>query len=123
MFTADSVGTPLERLLRAYDQAISACREQRAVAAYRAVTLLRDAHPCDSPAAAGFDGIYAWCERSIGSGDFLGAARTLDQLRSAWETADRITSPPALDMTVTSRTQTEMRTPSRHEDDSRGAKA
>jgi hypothetical protein len=85
---------PLSCLLDAYDQAIAACRAGNPRRAYRTITLLREAHPCDSPAAAGFDGLYAWCERCVLSGDYLGAARTLEQLRGAWESADRITSVP-----------------------------
>lgn len=105
MFIVDPAAAPLARLLHAYDQAIAACREQRALAAYRTITLLREAHPCDSPAAAGFDGIYAWCERAVGSGDYLGAAKALGQLRGAWEAADRITSPPPTVMNVTTPTR------------------
>ncbi len=88
--------TPLGCLLNAYDQAITACRSKSASRAYRMITLLREAHPADSPAAAGIDAIYAWCERAVLGGDYFGAARTLEQLRTAWEAADRITSVPAL---------------------------
>lgn len=87
--------SPLDSLLRAYDQAIAACRSRRSARAYQMIAILREAHPCDSPAAAGIDALYASCERSVLSGDFLGAARILDQLRTAWESADRITTPPS----------------------------
>jgi hypothetical protein len=83
--------TPLERLLHAYDLAITACRSREARAAYRHIATLRAAHPCDTPAAASIDGLYAYCERAVLSGDYLGAAHTLTQLRSAWQAADHIT--------------------------------
>ncbi len=81
---------PLARLLHAYDLAIVACRAREARAAYRHIATLRAAHPCDTPAAASIDGLYAYCERAVLSGDYLGAAHTLTQLRSAWQAADRI---------------------------------
>lgn len=84
--------SPLATLLQAYDQAIVACRARSARAAYRHIATLRAAHPCDTPTALGIDAIYAWCERAVLSGDYLGAARTLDQLRGAWQTADRLTA-------------------------------
>ncbi len=93
--TSVSDHSPLGLLLNAYDQAITACRARNTPRAYRTILTLREAHPCDSPSAAGIDGLYAYCERAILSGDFLGAARTLEQLRSAWQTADRITSVPS----------------------------
>ncbi len=86
--------SPLGLLLNAYDQAIAACRAHNTPRAYRTILTLREAHPCDSPSSAGIDGLYAFCERAILTGDFLGAARTLEQLRSAWQTADRITNVP-----------------------------
>ncbi len=98
-----SSASPLQLLLSAYDQAISACRARNASRAYRSIALLQEAHPCDSPSAGGIGGIYDWCERAVLSGDFLGAARTLEQLRTAWETADRITSVPS--MTSASKTR------------------
>jgi hypothetical protein len=94
--TSTAPASPLSCLLQAYDHAISACKSRSAARAYRTILVLREAHPCDSPSAAGIDAIYAWCERAVLSGDFLGAARTLQQLRTAWEAADRITSVPAL---------------------------
>lgn len=84
---------PLAYLLRAYDLAIHAARARDARAAYRHIATLRAAHPCDTPSAAGIAGLYAWCERLVLGGDFLGAAHTLEQLRGAWEQADRITAP------------------------------
>lgn len=98
--TSASDHSPLGLLLNAYDQAIAACRARNTPRAYRTILTLREAHPCDSPSSAGIDGLYAYCERAILTGDFLGAARTLEQLRSAWQTADRITSVP---MQATSR--------------------
>ncbi len=83
--------SPLERLLQAYDLAIVACRARQARAAYRHIATLRAAHPCDTPAAVGIDALYAYCERAVLSGDYLGAAHTLAQLRGAWQAADRIT--------------------------------
>ncbi len=83
--------SPLGLLLQAYDHAIAACRVRQAGAAYRHIATLRAAHPCDTPTAAGIDALYAWCERAVLSGDFLGAARTLEQLRGAWQAADAIT--------------------------------
>jgi hypothetical protein len=85
--------SPLAYLLRAYDLAIGAARAHDARAAYRHIATLRAAHPCDTPSAAGIDGLYAWCERLVLGGDFLGAVRTLEQLRSAWQQADRLTAP------------------------------
>lgn len=84
--------SPLATLLQAYDLAIGACRARQARAAYRHIATLRAAHPCDTPAAVGIDALYAWCERAVLSGDYLGAARTLDQLRGAWQAADRLTA-------------------------------
>jgi len=84
--------SPLATLLQAYDQAIAACRSRSARAAYRHIATLRAAHPCDTPAAVGIDALYAWCERAVLTGDYLGAARTLDQLRGAWQAADRVTA-------------------------------
>ncbi len=98
--TSATDGSPLGLLLHAYDQAIAACRARNSARAYRTILTLREAHPCDSPSSAGIDGLYAYCERAILSGDFLGAAHTLQQLRSAWQAADRITNVPAA---VTSR--------------------
>jgi hypothetical protein len=96
--------SPLQLLLSAYDQAISACRSRNASRAYRSIALLQEAHPCDSPSAGGIVGIYDWCERAVLSGDYLGAARALEQLRTAWETADRITSVPAAATSANART-------------------
>ncbi len=101
--TTASSASPLQLLLSAYDQAISACRARNASRAYRSIALLQAAHPCDSPSAGGIVGIYDWCERAVCSGDFLGAARTLEQLRTAWETADRITNVPAMTASATAR--------------------
>lgn len=84
--------SPLTTLLQAYDQAIGACRAHNARAAYRHIATLRAAHPCDTPTALGIDAIYAWCERAVLGGDYLGAARTLEQLRGAWQAADRLTA-------------------------------
>lgn len=84
--------SPLATLLQAYGQAIDACRARNARTAYRHIATLRAAHPCDTPTALGIDAIYAWCERAVLSGDYLGAARTLDQLRGAWQAADRLTA-------------------------------
>lgn len=84
--------SPLATLLQAYDLAIGACRARNARAADRHIATLRAAHPCDTPTALGIDAIYAWCERAVLSGDYLGAARTLDQLRGAWQAADRLTA-------------------------------
>lgn len=84
--------SPLATLLQAYDLAIAACRSRSARAAYRHIATLRAAHPCDTPAAVGIDALYAWCERAVLTGDYLGAARTLDQLRGAWQAADRLTT-------------------------------
>jgi hypothetical protein len=83
--------SPLDQLLQAYDLAIAACRARDARASYRHLAVLRAAHPCDTPSALGIDALYAWCERAVSGGDFLGAARTLEQLRGAWQAADRIT--------------------------------
>lgn len=94
--TASVATSPLTLLLNAYDQAINACRDKNAGRSYRTIAILREAHPCDSPAAAGIDALYAWCERAVLSGDYIGAARTLEQLRTAWQAADRITSVPPL---------------------------
>lgn len=93
---AASPVSPLQLLLSAYDQAINACRARNAARAYRSIAILQEAHPCDSPSAVGIVGIYDWCERAVLSGDYLGAARALEQLRTAWQTADRITSVPAM---------------------------
>lgn len=92
----NSPDSPLSCLLQAYDQAISACKARNAARAYRTILVLREAHPCDLPSAAGIDALYASCERAVLCGDFLGAARTLQQLRTAWESAARITSAPVL---------------------------
>jgi hypothetical protein len=92
--------SPLATLLQAYDQAIAACRARSARTAYRCIATLRAAHPCDTATAVGIDALYAWCERAVLSGDYLGAARTLDQLRGAWQAADRLT---ALNEQLTSR--------------------
>ena len=92
----DVAHSPLDRLLDAYDAVISACREGHSAQAFRTIAVLRAAHPCDSPSASAFDGLYAWCERAIESGDLLGAAGLLTRLRRAWETADRITSAPVV---------------------------
>lgn len=94
--TPNAPASPLCCLLQAYDHAITACKSRSASRAYRTILVLREAHPCDSPTAAGIDALYAWCERAVLGGDFLGAARTLQQLRTAWETADRITNVPTL---------------------------
>ncbi len=93
---SNAPASPLDCLLHAYDQAILACKARNAARSYRTILVLREAHPCDSPSAAGIDALYAWCERAVLSGDYLGAARTLQQLRTAWESAARITSVPAL---------------------------
>lgn len=85
--------SPLDRLLRVYDAAILACRAKDAREAYRQLATLRAAQPCDTPAAMGLDALYAWCEQAVHSGDYLGAARTLRGLRSAWQAADRLTTP------------------------------
>ena len=85
--------TPLARLLRVYDAAIAACRAHDTRTAVRHLATLRAAHPCDTPSALGIDALYAWCEQAVHSGDFLGAVRTLDGLRSAWQAADRLTTP------------------------------
>jgi len=94
--TPNAPASPLDCLLQAYDQAINACKSRSASRAYRTILLLREAHPCDSPSAAGINALYGWSERAVLGGDFLGAARTLQQLRTAWETADRIMSVPTL---------------------------
>ena len=86
--------SPLGLLLNAYDQVISACQARNTPRAHRTILTLREAHPCDSPSAAGIDGLYAYCERAVLTGDFSGAARTLEQLRSAWQAADTIMSVP-----------------------------
>lgn len=90
--TSTSAPSPLATLLQAYDQAIGACRAYNARAAYRHIATLRAAHPCDTQTAHGIDAIYAWCERAVLGGDYLGAARTLEQLRGAWQAADRLTA-------------------------------
>ncbi len=102
--TATVPASPLSCLLQAYDQAISACQSRSAARAYRTILVLREAHPCDSPSAAGIDALYGRCERAVLGGDFLGAARTLQQLRTAWEAADRITSVPTLPAPAVART-------------------
>ncbi len=93
---APSAYSPLQLLLNAYDQAIAACRARNTARAYRTIAMLREAHPCDSPSSAGIDGLYAFCERAVLSGDFFGATRTLEQLRVAWEAADHITKVPTV---------------------------
>lgn len=85
--------TPLARLLRVYDAAIAACRAHDARTAVRHLATLQAAHPCDTPSALGIAALYAWCEQAVQGRDYLGAARTLDGLRSAWQAADRITAP------------------------------
>jgi len=89
---SNSAASPLATLLQAYDQAINACRARHARAAFRHIATLRAAHPCDTPTALGIDAIYVGCERAVLNGDYLGAARTLDQLRGAWQAADRLTA-------------------------------
>ena len=85
--------SPLDRLLRVYDAAIAACRAQNARDAYTQLGTLRAAHPCDTPSALGIDALYAWCEQAVRSGDYLGAVRTLEGLRGAWQAADRLVGP------------------------------
>lgn len=89
--TLDStVRNPLRHVLRAYDRAIRACDLQDAVAAQRALSLLRASLDSGSPESSGFDGIFLWCERSIAQGDFAEPGRRLATLRNAWQTAERV---------------------------------
>ena len=75
---------PLRHVLRAYDRAIHACEGMDALAANRAITLLRASHESESAESLGFDGIFVWCERALAEGDFAGPARRLTTLRNAW---------------------------------------
>lgn len=75
---------PLGRIVRAYDRAIRACESFDLAAARESIGLLRAALELDSPASRSFDALYAWCESSIDSRDFIGPARTLRSLRDAW---------------------------------------
>lgn len=111
--SAASAHSPLQLLLNAYDQAIIACRARNTARAYRTIAMLREAHPCDSPSASGIDGLYAFCERAILSGDFAGATRTLEQLRGAWEAADRIANVPTVAVAADVRTSVAKEPPAR----------
>ncbi|MEO7362495.1 MAG: hypothetical protein ABI120_19350 [Gemmatimonadaceae bacterium] len=75
---------PLRHVLRAYDRAIHACEGMDAVAANRAIALLRASHGSESAESLGFDGIFVWCERALAEGDFAGPTRRLTTLRNAW---------------------------------------
>lgn len=80
---------PLGRILRAYDRAIRACESFDRAQAHVAIRVLRSALHLDGPAARGFDALFAQCEASIDSWDFIGPARTLRTLRAAWCQAAR----------------------------------
>ncbi len=75
---------PLGRIVRAYDRAILACESFDHTAARESIGLLRAALELDTPAARGFDSLYAWCESAVDARDFVGPARTLRALRDAW---------------------------------------
>lgn len=75
---------PLRHVLRAYDRAIHACEGMDALAANRAIALLRASHESESAESLGFDGIFVWCERALAEHDFVGPARRLTTLRNAW---------------------------------------
>ncbi|HYW32395.1 MAG TPA: hypothetical protein VE869_12865 [Gemmatimonas sp.] len=74
----------LDRIVRVYDRAIAACERVDAPAARETLSLLRAALELDTPAARGFDALYAWCEEAISEGDFVGPERCLRSLRDAW---------------------------------------
>lgn len=74
----------LGRIVRVYDRAIGACEVFDRRGATDALQLLRAALDLDSPASRSFDRIYRWCEESIVAHDFIGPARCLRSLRSAW---------------------------------------
>jgi hypothetical protein len=78
---------PLARLVRAYDRAIRACEAFDHDASREAISVLRCALELDSSASRSFDALYAWCEESVDSRDFVGAAQCLRTLRNAWRAA------------------------------------
>ena len=96
-----SATDPLGRILRAYDRAISACEAFDEVAARRAIRLLRSALELDTPTARSFDALYAWCETTVTARDFIGPARCLRSLRTAWCRAEQPRYPaPRTDLPV-----------------------
>ena len=77
--------------MRAYDRAIQACESFNRTEARAAIGVLRCALELDGPAARGFDALFAQCEASVEGWDFIGPARTLRALRTAWCRAGRPT--------------------------------
>jgi hypothetical protein len=75
--------------VRAYDRAIQACESFNRTEARAAIDVLRSALELDGPAARGFDALFAQCEASVEGWDFIGPARTLRALRTAWYQAGR----------------------------------
>lgn len=78
---------PLTLLVRAYDRAIRACEAFDHAGARETIGVLRSALELDSAASRSFDSLYAWCEESVDSRDFVGAAQCLRSLRDAWRKA------------------------------------
>ena len=75
---------PLAQVVRAYDRAIAACETFDRAEASRHLRVLRAALDLESPASRNFDALYAWCEASLTAFDYIGPARCLRSLRSAW---------------------------------------
>ncbi len=78
---------PLTLLVRAYDRAIRACEAFDHAGSRETIGVLRSALELDSSASRSFDALYAWCEESVDSRDFVGAAQCLRSLRDAWRKA------------------------------------
>lgn len=84
---------PLVQVVRTYDRAIAACEAFDRGEASRHLRVLRAALDLDCPASRGFDALYAWCEKSLTAFDYIGPARCLRSLRSAW---CRAVAPPPI---------------------------
>lgn len=82
--------SPIRLVVMGYDAAITACEQQDFEKAVRAVSILRDALNFDyAEVAVGLFNLYQWCLECIRKEDFTSARQTLQELRSAWATAEK----------------------------------